>query len=176
MLAKSVEANTGATDGTTDYVANMVYVNNRLSYLTNEDGRVVHNDSASTWQYEYSLTDHLGNNFVTFTRDAATGKPKVMQTNNYYPFGLTFGSKDYASPLTNYQKNKYLYNGKELQNDGFGGVELGWLDYGARMYDPMLGRWHVQDPLCEYHYNMTPYNYVLNNFNLIFFSLFCHLF
>ena len=126
--------NTGATDGTTDYVANMVYVNNRLSYLTNEDGRVVHNDSANTWQYEYSLKDHLGNNFVTFTRDAATGKPKVMQTNNYYPFGLTFGCKDYASPLTNYQKNKYLYNGKELQNDGFGGEQLEIMERNIECY------------------------------------------
>ncbi len=31
------------------------------------------------------------------------------------------------------------------------------------MYDPSLGRWHVKDPLCEYHYNQTPYHYVLNN-------------
>ncbi len=36
-------------------------------------------------------------------------------------------------------------------------------DYGARFYDASLGRWHVKDPLCEYHYNMTPYHYVLND-------------
>lgn len=31
------------------------------------------------------------------------------------------------------------------------------------MYDAAIARWHVPDPLAEYHYNMTPYNYCLNN-------------
>ncbi len=56
-------------------------------------------------------------------------------------------------------KNKYLYNGKELQ-DEFG---LEWYDYGARFYEPVLARWHTVDPLSEKHYGFSPYNYVLNN-------------
>jgi len=60
-------------------------------------------------------------------------------------------------------ENKYLYNGKELQDEQLGGVNLDWYDYGARFYDPALGRWHVPDPLAEYHFNMTPYHYVYNN-------------
>jgi len=31
------------------------------------------------------------------------------------------------------------------------------------MYDPALGRWHVQDPLSEWYYDWTPYGYVGNN-------------
>ncbi len=31
------------------------------------------------------------------------------------------------------------------------------------MYDPALGRWHVVDPLTEWHFNATPYHYCFNN-------------
>lgn len=36
-------------------------------------------------------------------------------------------------------------------------------DYGARNYDPALGRWMNIDPMAEKYYNFTPYNYVMNN-------------
>ncbi len=60
-------------------------------------------------------------------------------------------------------ENKYLYNGKELQDEQLGGVNLDWYDYGARMYDPALGRWHCNDPMAEKYYSISPYVYVANN-------------
>ena len=60
-------------------------------------------------------------------------------------------------------ENKYLYNGKELQDESLGGVNLDWYDYHTRFYDPQIGRWHVVDPLSENHFDFTPYSYVLNN-------------
>ena len=38
-----------------------------------------------------------------------------------------------------------------------------WLDYGFRMYDPALGRWHIVDPMTDKHPDYTPYAYCYNN-------------
>ena len=80
----------------------------------------------------------------------------IVQVEDYYPFGL--------SMATSYQRvdalnNKFKYNGKELQSD----LDLNWYDYGARMYDAALGRWHVVDPLADSYYDASPYHYSGNN-------------
>ena len=51
----------------------------------------------------------------------------------------------------------YRYNGKELNQD------LGLYDYGARNYDPAIGRWLQIDPLAETMPGWSGYNYVYND-------------
>lgn len=75
--------------------------------------------------------------------------------NNYYPFGLTFNSYQRVTA----KQNDYLYNGKELQDE----LGLNWIDYGARMYMPDIGRWGVVDPLADSYYGWSPFNYGINN-------------
>ena len=77
----------------------------------------------------YNLSDHLGN--VRYTFDVYNGLIRALQVDNYYPFEM-------RSPLAS-GNNKYLYNGKEVQ-DELGGQ----LDYGARFMIRRLGggiRW-----------------------------------
>jgi RHS repeat-associated protein len=132
---------------TTDYVDGIQYDGGTLTFVQTEEGRIM--NLTGTPNYEYSLKDHLGNSRVTF--ESSMGAVS-KQTDDYYPFGKNIPQN--PIPSTN---SKYLYNGKELQ-DG-----LDQYDYGARFYDPVIGRWTTSDPLAEKFRRMSPYVYAGNN-------------
>jgi RHS repeat-associated protein len=75
---------------------------------------------------------------------------KPVQSTDYYPFGLAMNVNEVSD-------NKYLFNGKELQE------ETDWIDYHARFYDPQLGRWYCIDPLAESYYSQSSYHFSGNN-------------
>ena len=84
---------------------------------------------------------------------AVNGTLQSQQTTDYYPFGL-------AHSTNNLNKNKYLFSGKELQDGTVNNRILGLYDFGARSFDPMIGRWLTQDPAQQYS---SPYVYCRNN-------------
>lgn len=82
-------------------------------------------------------------------------KSPVIQTDDYYPFGLTFNS--YSRENSTLQN--YKYNDKELQDE----LGLNWLDYGVRIYLPDIARWMAIDPAADLMRRHSPYNYTFNN-------------
>ena len=56
-------------------------------------------------------------------------------------------------------KFKYLYNGKELQDE----LGLNVYDYGARTYDPAAPRFWQIDPLAEKYHNQSVYVHADDN-------------
>jgi RHS repeat-associated protein len=125
--------------------------NNSLKRVATSEGQLV--PSGDTLRFDYFLKDHLGNVRVVFNE-----KGDIIQKNDYYPFGLEI---DRNSPVQAQNArngvNRYLYNGNEKQ------PETGFLDYGARQYDPSIARWMVVDRFSEKFINTSPYQYALNN-------------
>ncbi|WP_302322937.1 RHS repeat domain-containing protein, partial [Bacteroides congonensis] len=127
----------------TDYCGNVIYENGVPKLLLTETGYVSLNDN----KYHYFIQDHQGNNRMVADEDGT-----LEEVNDYYPFGGLM-----ASSVGSVQP--YKYNGKELDRKG----GLDWYDYGARMYDAALGRWHTVDPMAEKYYSLSPYAYCAGN-------------
>ncbi|MET3981616.1 RHS repeat-associated protein [Mucilaginibacter sp. UYP25] len=126
----------------TEYISGLQYTGANIDFIQTEEGRAI--KSGATYNYEYTLTDHLGNNRVTF--DQTGGK---VGEDDYYPFGLNVHRQINAG-------NKYLYNKKELQE------ELSQYDYGARFYDPVIARFTTVDPLATQYPWYASYQFAGN--------------
>lgn len=147
-----------ATVTTTDYLGGYQYQNTVLQYFPTAEGYVKNTlvSGTNSYSYVFNYTDHLGNTRLSYTKDTTTGSLKILEESNYYPFGLKHNSYN----VDNFQPEyKYQYNGKELQDE----LGLNQYDYGARNYDPALGRWMNIDPLAEKFISETPYAYVNND-------------
>ena len=94
------------------------------------------------------ICDYLGS--VRLVCDGKTGE--VVQSLEYLPSGLIFRSSNY-----DLQPNKYT--GKELLSMH----GLNQYDSNARMQEFQFPIFTTRDPLCEGHYDISPYIYCMNN-------------
>ncbi len=97
---------------------------------------------------------------VTHTRGA------ILETSQYYPFGLQMKNISYRSLKSAYAENKKGFNGNELQSKEFSdGSGLEVYDFNARTYDQQIARFIQIDPASEEggQESLTPYQFGLNN-------------
>ncbi len=114
---------------------------NALSLIFQPEGSITKSSGAYT--YNYFKTDHVGSTRVMMSAisNGSTIDWHQAQANDFYPFGVV-----HDDIFNNLSANKYLFNGKEIQDASIYGNMLGIYDYGARYYDPVLGRWFTHDP------------------------------
>jgi RHS repeat-associated protein len=75
----------------------------------------------------------------------------TTNASDYYPFGLAMADRSYTS-----EKYRFGYQGQFAEMD----EETGWNSFELRMYDPVIGRWMVPDPIRQY---WSPYLSMGNN-------------
>lgn len=92
------------------------------------------------------MKDHLG------SVRAVLKDYNIVSAQDYDAWGYIYGERSYES-----SESKFKFTGKERDEESF-------YDYfGARYYDGRVGRWGSLDPLMEKHADYSPYNYVLDN-------------
>jgi len=120
------------------------------------------------------LSNHLGN-VLTVVSDRklavdnvnnTTGLPPadglvdfytadVVSTTDYYAFGSSMPGRNFTS-----NSYRYGFNGKEKDDEMKGSGNS--YDFGARIYDPRIGRWLACDPLSKKYPDLSPYLFTEN--------------
>jgi RHS repeat-associated protein len=92
----------------------------------------------------------------TATRGIAPFIVDERAVNDYYPYGMLIPERSRSS-----SEYRYGYNGKENDNEVKGTGNS--IDYGARIFDPRVGRFLSLDPKIYLFPSKSPFHYGANN-------------
>ncbi|MGV0923422.1 DUF6443 domain-containing protein [Empedobacter tilapiae] len=160
-LEKYVQKNQLSSNKVTYYINGFQYYKaagrgsqSLLQFFPTVEGYVNVTDGTA-FNYVYNYTDHLGNVRLSYQKEA-NGSLKVLEENNYYPFGLKHSAYNNTN-LAN-ANYKYKYQGQERQDE----LGLNWDSFKWRNYDYAIGRFMSIDPLAEQYSYQSPYNFAEN--------------
>jgi RHS repeat-associated protein len=98
--------------------------------------------------YQYDNIKLVANDVQTVTADVKT-------YSDYYPYGMQLPKRHGEDVY------RYAFNGKEKDDELKGSGNS--YDFGARMYDPRIGRWLKPDPLEYLAPSLSPYVFAANS-------------
>jgi RHS repeat-associated protein len=116
----------------------------------------------------FEFSNHLGNVLMTASdrklsvdqgSDGITDYylPDVLSSQDYYAFGAIMPGRSFNS-----NDGRYGFMGKEKNDEIYGSAGTSY-DFGARQYDPRLGRWMSVDPKATMGPWSSPYVGMANN-------------
>lgn len=128
-----------------------------MKYISAGGQRVAMKDNTSTL---YFHGDHLGSTNI-ITEKQPGGSVQIAQTLYYSPFGKTRSGSTNPTGGT-----RYRYTGQEIDSETADANGNALYNYGARLYDPALGRFIMADSIVPNSKNpqsLNRYSYVRNN-------------
>ncbi|MBL6447476.1 hypothetical protein JMN32_14250 [Fulvivirga sp. 29W222] len=94
-LYKQVYDPSGNLVKRTDYIGAFTYDNDTLQYIHHQQGRILPNKLDGSWEYQYYLSDHLGNVRTVFTTEEKVHNFKAtMETEEAHNEGEIFTNMD----------------------------------------------------------------------------------
>lgn len=146
ILSIQASVPSACVENSREQVGPFIFTDGKLEWVLFDGGFCLL--SGQYTAYCYYVCDHLGS-----VREVVSDAWNV-QRNGYYAYGGPYGDWN-----TNADVQPLKFLGKEWDHQH--GLDL--YDFGARLYDPAVGRWTTMDPLCEKYYSISPYAYCHNN-------------
>ncbi len=142
------------------YRDDLLMKNDSVYQITHDEGRVTFDKINKKWLTEFDYRDIWGNLRVSFRDSLATpvngvyAPPVVVQVEDRDPTGVSLAGINNSG----INKNRFKFQGKEKLD------WIGWIDFGARMYDPKIGgRFLSIDPRASEMPSWSPYSAFFGN-------------
>ena len=135
-----------------NYAENVIYKGTNPFSIITAEGRATYQNNV--WEFEYFITDHLGNVRVSF-KDAAGVATKTAITDRD-PLGVVLKNTEIKNGFQN--RNEFQGSKSELT---FG---LNRIDLGSRTINPTIGRMDRVDNYSSKYLGLSSYQFTANDF------------
>ncbi|OAV43913.1 hypothetical protein A3850_005135 [Lewinella sp. 4G2] len=130
-------------------------------YFESDLVSVIEENNSQYYKKSYFLSNQVGSVIATISdrkkliSSASTSCSAYVRTaKDFYSFGHIINERHHSDESFD---DKFSFAGKEISD------VTNLYDFGARHYDPSIGKWSSIDPLADSFAPLSPYNYSFNN-------------